>query len=264
MTSPDAANPPEPDRSTPRESAGVTREASDDVRHPAEEHLVHPAPSTCLGLLAELQATATEVLGVGRQLLSQGQQRCACGGDDADLRALLVSTAARNRELEEHFFEREVMDGLCHTLISFADRAREVCASVKRRVDRWRSSPTARACPTCSKLSVYLKLHGRDVQATLTTLGVEAYTDPSEQFDPAAQHCVAAIAAIEPQLHGTIARRIAPGYRRNGRILRREQVHVFTAVAPKAPTKQEVAEQVTPLPVLCALAEPSASALSQL
>ena len=153
----------------------------------------------------------------------------------AQLGAAYMEIAARKRQLEEQFYEHEVLGGISRTLISLADRARDVRARLARTLERDAALPAAEVCTSCASVLEYIDLHILDIHTSLTTLGVECYAIPGPQFDPLLQCCLARVPVSDQRRHGEIAGRIAPGYRRNGHVIRHEQVRVYVVAHDATP-----------------------------
>ena len=155
----------------------------------------------------------------------------------AQLRAVFMETAARNRQLEEQFYEHEVLGGISRMLIGLADCARDVRARLTRNVERDAILPVAEVCTSCASVLEYIDLHIVNIHTSLTTLGVESYTIPGPDFNPMFQRCVARVPVLEQRRHGEIASRVAPGYRRNGHVIRHEQVRVCVVAHDALPAQ---------------------------
>lgn len=74
-----------------------------------------------------------------------------------------------------------------------------------------------------------------DIEAILGRYGVDCFTTSESQFDAKRQRALVTVPTADPQQNHTIAERIRPGFSYEGRILRPEEVAVFTHASPKSP-----------------------------
>jgi hypothetical protein len=159
-----------------------------------------------------------------------------CLAGQATQSAAVAQLAERNRQLEEHFFEQELLPAVVRPLIGAVDRAHDVHARMCRTLARHATLPGAYVCASCATVLEYLDLHVLDLHTSLTALGVDSFTLPDPRFDPLQQQCFGRVATWDVARVGTVAERIAPGYRRNGYVIRREQVRVYVTASDAAST----------------------------
>ena len=62
---------------------------------------------------------------------------------------------------------------------------------------------------------------------------IEPYQDKSDELDSRRQTNVQTVTTEEAEKHRKIAERVADGYEKNGRVIRKERVRVYRAVPPK-------------------------------
>ncbi len=124
----------------------------------------------------------------------------------------------------ESAHQRDIVQPLVHALIGLADR-------VRNDLQRLRQFITKAAPGSLNIVAAhYVEMRQADlaeIEAQLHTLGVEPFESASDRFDAARQTCRQRIAAPSADLHGCIADRLLPGYQRDNRVVRREQVQVY-------------------------------------
>jgi molecular chaperone GrpE (heat shock protein) len=67
-----------------------------------------------------------------------------------------------------------------------------------------------------------------ELENALANYGVESFRNHKDTFDPRVQKCIERTPCYEKEMHGLIAQRLLPGYKRYEKILRQEFVTVFT------------------------------------
>ena len=68
---------------------------------------------------------------------------------------------------------------------------------------------------------------------------IEPYQEKSEELDSHRQTNVQTVNTEEPEKHRKIAERVADGYEKNGRVIRKERVKVYRAVPPKTESNNQ-------------------------
>lgn len=144
----------------------------------------------------------------------------------------LLEMHQRCQQLSEEFYEREVLGPLFHGLIGIADRCRQQVQCVKQAYDRTADSGDDRARQALRHVMDARSADRIEVENLLAHYGVESYRRRGGKFDPSYQKCV----GRTNESSGTknhVAKRILPGYRRNGRVIRPEYVHVHVQEEPE-------------------------------
>lgn len=145
----------------------------------------------------------------------------------ADLQTLeraLADLQEKNRSLSESFYEREVLGPALRTLVSMVDRRRRALAGME--VD------------DCSGEIVRADLV--ELENELARFGVEPYECVGDCFDPSSQSCLKRVPIEASDMHGRIAERLLPGFRRGPKLLRPEGVAVYVyAVSSEKPKGPE-------------------------
>jgi len=210
---------PPPSAATPLTDQAEAPGSDAGSEHSATLAFVRAALAGACAELAPLRRALTDLAAHTARL---GEVQAAQAQRDA----AVVRVAERNRQLEESFFEQELLPGVVRPLISLADSARDKRARLVRHAERHVALPATDVCATCTSVLEYFDLHVLDIHTSLATLGVECYTNPEPRFAPTLQRCFTVVPVQDPAQHGMIASRVAPGYRRNGHIIRPEQVRV--------------------------------------
>ena len=68
---------------------------------------------------------------------------------------------------------------------------------------------------------------------------IKPYQEKSEELDSHRQTNVQTVNTEEPEKHRKIAERVADGYEKNGRVIRKERVKVYRAVPPKTESNNQ-------------------------
>lgn len=141
--------------------------------------------------------------------------------------SIIAELSTRCRTLSEQFYEREVLLPVIHCLISIADRARQQIAKTKTVRAKYADGQNESE----SKVLAYL-VDGRnadlmELENALANLGVESYCHPQKTFEPSMQKCITRVESEEEILNGRIACHLLPGYKRDGRIIKKECVNVY-------------------------------------
>ena len=137
----------------------------------------------------------------------------------------------RNRSLTEQFHEHQVIMPVMYSLIGVADRCNELESMIEHNLKEQAESGKPQPMLPLEQILNARKADRIDIENTLANFGVEPFQNPSNRFDPASQQCMRRVEAPAPQLHGKIAGRLLPGYSRNGRVIRREQVDVYVTTS---------------------------------
>lgn len=142
-------------------------------------------------------------------------------------RQMFTHMQEQNRQYAEQFYEREFLSPFFLTLIGIADRCREQATRLRRAM-----AATAQSRDVEMSLLLKSLIESREgdrieIEEMLANHSVESFQNCSGKYDASVQKCIRQECTEDPRQHGIIARRLAPGYRRNGRILRQEHVSVF-------------------------------------
>jgi molecular chaperone GrpE (heat shock protein) len=97
-----------------------------------------------------------------------------------------------------------------------------------------------------------------ELEVILGESGVTIFEDPTGVFVPSRQTAREAVPTPDSELHGKISERLLPGYERDGRLISKECVRVFThrPVAGSATPPSELAIRVAPGSNACAMELP--------
>ena len=170
--------------------------------------------------LAELNSHVQHVRGQQATLSREVQQ---LGVEQS----VFNDTHEQYRQLREHLFEREILLPILLSLIGLADRCQQEITKLRT---------TLKILERNLNLDVVLAIRhvigGREadlveVETLLANHGVESFTSPSPVFDRQQQECVKPLPTKDRGRQQHIAVRVQPGYRRDGKIIRRERVNVF-------------------------------------
>ena len=149
----------------------------------------------------------------GRQLLVHASASCD-GGFDLTC------------QLAEQFHEREVLMPMALALVVIADRARQKCDRIRKRLSK-RHGTNKSARLALKQLIEAREADLVEIENTLSVFGVESYERHEDHFDAALQKCIERVTCDDPQKHMKIARCLLPGYRREKRVIRPELVSVY-------------------------------------
>ena len=141
--------------------------------------------------------------------------------------AVLSDIHQQYRALREQFHERDVLSPIFRGLIGLTDRCRREKARHRQVLESLADQARLE-----SVLAVRQLVEARDadvveIEALLGQFGVERFSNPGASFDASVQRCVTSVPTSKPQAHQRIAKRLLPGYRRHGRIIRPEYVNVY-------------------------------------
>lgn len=164
------------------------------------------------------------------QLIEQLQQQAK---DDR----LLTNLQESNRKLTEQFHEREVLDPIFRGLIGIADRCREQSGRIRHALSQPSYQRNATAQAALRHILEAREADRLEIENLLATLGVEAFRNPTDKFDPTVQKCIQRHSTDQPERRLIIAARLRPGYRRADRIVRPEFVSVYIDT-PSQPSEQ--------------------------
>ena len=137
---------------------------------------------------------------------------------------MLLDLHAAHKKLSEDFHEREVLSPVFHTLIGVADRCYQQIALTK--TEKASLDPAAEA----GRLSSLIGSREADlieIESRLADFGVQRYLSTKEDFNAKLHKCVQRLRTGDASRAGKIARRVLPGYRRSGKIVRPECVSVY-------------------------------------
>jgi len=147
---------------------------------------------------------------------------------------VLTELSQRCRELTEQHYEREFLTPVFLTLIGILDRA---CQQI---VNLEGFHKTAGNSNTPAVLAIRYLLESRvadrvEIENLLANYAVEPFQSPDDKFDPTCQKCISQQPCADTTLHGCIAQRLLPGYRRYGKVLRRECISIYISEKKENP-----------------------------
>lgn len=143
---------------------------------------------------------------------------------------ILTELQARYQELSEGFYEREVLIPVALALIGIADRCMQGSEKAAELAKSEAAAKNQSAFRALRHIQQAREADRVEIVNQLANFGVETFQIPDDVFDPTCQSCVSRVPNIDTNVHGRIANRISPGYRRNGRIIRHECVAVYVTV----------------------------------
>lgn len=208
-------------------------EQSNDDRHALPNAV--PQAGSGSARLCPIRAAVVELGRLRREIASMADKLAQVAGQ----REALEQLAGQNRLLSERHHEREVLGVVFQTLVGMRDRNCQAQLHLKRRL---RSAGAHGQTRMFARLEAATKEKEADavvIEQALAQFGVQPFTEPSNMFVPATQHCLQRVKTSDPARHGEIARRFAVGYRRGDAIIRREQVSVYVAGRPGGQLNKE-------------------------
>ncbi len=149
-------------------------------------------------------------------------------------RKLLADMQAECTTLRERFHEREVLMPIFRCLIGLADRCRDQTARLRGILKARRDQLNFDEILVLRSLIEGRHADTVELDALLSSFGVESYRQNGDQFTAASQKCVKRVPTRDRRLHQRIAERLQPGYRREATIVRPEYVSV-AVITPDNP-----------------------------
>ena len=164
------------------------------------------------------------------QCVSNGIKSCqeklshlACAIDElgaAD--QIITDLSTRYRDLNERFYEREVLLPVVYCLIRVADGCRQQIQKYEQAHAKHADGNKAiRFVVDCRKADLV------QVEQALANLGVESFEHDGRSFEPSLQKCISRIESEDQTVEGLVAQHLLPGYMRNDRVIRKEYVNVY-------------------------------------
>lgn len=129
---------------------------------------------------------------------------------------------ALHRELQEH--KRGLLGRAVRPLLTGMVRLHD---NLGRKADEWRDFDSAE--PTFEQGARALEEFQDDLEIVLEENGVDLFRVPSERFEPRRQTAIRTLETSDPEKVGRIARRLRPGFERDGQLVQKERVEVWTA-----------------------------------
>lgn len=147
--------------------------------------------------------------------------------------AILTALHQTNRELSEEFYEREIIVPLLHSLIGITDRIYQQIQEQKRLRIFYRKCRKLFKVEAAAHIIEQREADLVEIESTLENYGVERFLTIDEVFDPRFHKAVQRIESQKMELKGIIERRVLPGYKRNGKVIRQERVTVYVEAKPR-------------------------------
>jgi len=144
-----------------------------------------------------------------------------------DAQTLAAKMQEEIQGLRENFYETNVLMPLIETMINIAERCRRQVDSL---YESLQSSAHSQDWKSLAHITQVIDARSADrviIESALANFGVEPFNATGERFDSTHQRCIQRIPTENREQHGIIAKRLQPGYRRNGAILCRESVGVY-------------------------------------
>lgn len=139
----------------------------------------------------------------------------------------LNTTAEDRQRLQQQLVDREIVRPVAMGLIGMLDQIRGDLRQLDADMERAPHVASHGLPDVRPHLRQLREADFHHIQTILHNLGVEEFTSESPQFDPTTQKRIHSRPCTDGQRHGDIARRVLPGYRRDGLLIRRELVDVY-------------------------------------
>lgn len=146
----------------------------------------------------------------------------------------------RHSVLYERHHEREVLRPLFLAVVGILDRCGETTANLEKWLARHAGKSSTPAYKATRRLLDARRADQAELEGLLAGFGVESFQQERDEFDPSTQKAVRRVETDAEQLHGTIAERLRPGYRRSDLIVRQEYVSVHAHRNSQSGKKKEV------------------------
>lgn len=173
----------------------------------------------------------TKLRGIESKVKNCNEQLCLITRRTQELQTtehVIAELSTQNRELREQFHEREVLLPLFSCIISILDRCRQQTDRFVQLKDKYIKNKNRAAASAVRSLIYSKKADIVELENVLANYGIESFRNHKDTFDPRVQKCIERTPCYEKELHGSIAQRLLPGYKRYEKILRQEFVTVFT------------------------------------
>lgn len=142
--------------------------------------------------------------------------------------AVITELSIRHKELNEQFYEREVLSPVLFCLIAIADRCHQQIKELQKVLSKHAQSKNEAGITAIKYLIDARKGDLVEAENTLAKYGVESFKNSSQKFDPATQKYIDTMPSEQTEQHGLIAQRLLPGYKRYEKVIRKECVVVYT------------------------------------
>ncbi|MFH1211329.1 MAG: nucleotide exchange factor GrpE [Candidatus Woesearchaeota archaeon] len=141
---------------------------------------------------------------------------------------VIAELSARHKELNEQFYEREILSPILFCLIAIADRCHQQIKELQKVLGKHSQSRNETGITAIKYLIDARKGDLVEIENMLAKYGVESFKNSSQKFDSALQKYIDTMPSEQPEQHGLIAQRLLPGYRRYEKVIRKECVVVYT------------------------------------
>jgi hypothetical protein len=181
-------------------------------------------------VLASLQTLHTSVLELGTKVCRLDENTSVLPAELARLRTdeqVLNELHSRLHALSEESHMREVLMPIFLGLICLADRCTKGRNSAAAAAERYAADANRSAHKAVEHLRQSRDADRIEVENILANFDVVSFENSGPLFNPEVQRCVERIPTIDAKFKSHIARRVLPGYRRNGRVIRQEWVAVY-------------------------------------
>ena len=130
---------------------------------------------------------------------------------------VIAELSERCRSLTEQFHEREVLFPVCCCLIGITARCRQQINKIEGLLQKHSNNKDESSIRALKYLADARKADLVELDNMLANLGVEPYEHNEDTFEPSLQKCIRRIESKDETLHGYIAQRLLPGYKRDNK-----------------------------------------------
>jgi hypothetical protein len=174
-------------------------------------------------ITSRLDSLAKDVGAVGERLSRLSEEFESLKSRDD----LLVEMHKQCRAAGERVLEAQILEPLFLTLIGIADRCRQQASKMQSVLDAHATSSNRAGLLAIQRIVEARTADRIEIEAAIANHGVEPFETVDSKFDPSEQKCISRVEREDASLHGRVAQRLLPGYRRNGKVLRPEYVSVY-------------------------------------
>ncbi len=207
-------------------SASAIAEDFDDLFEETDDS----SGPTVAAVLEEVKSLADTAADIDGKLDALGDRLTEVASEIARLKTddrVLTEMHERTRTLSEEFHEREVLTPILLALIGIADRSRQQVDEITRVAKSRGDSGCQSGLIALRRIADARTADRIEIENLLANFGVERFEHTGEGFEPEVHRCLERIETPDADVAGQIARRVLPGYRRGGRMIRQECVAVY-------------------------------------
>ncbi|MFA6186472.1 MAG: nucleotide exchange factor GrpE [Phycisphaerae bacterium] len=142
--------------------------------------------------------------------------------------AVIAELSARHKELNEQFYEREVLSPILFCLIAIADRCHQQIKELQKVLGKHAQSKNELGIAAIKYLIDARKGDLVEIENILAKYSVESFKNSDQKFDPVSQKYIDTSPCEQAEQNGLIAQKLLPGYKRYEKVIRKECVVVYT------------------------------------